>query len=92
MSRHYVGPASPLDYDEIIAISEDPNAIVAPGRLLTAGEEARCDEFADLVFYQCSLQEQALLSAAYRLTLWQGPWVECPKMNRPGYSPVYLLT
>lgn len=49
-----------LDYQEIIALSEDPTVMFedARGRPATAEELSELAQFAAAIFHQCSLEEQ----------------------------------
>ena len=49
-----------LDYQEIIALSEDPNVTFEDvrGRPPTLDELDQLAEFADSIFYQCSFEER----------------------------------
>ena len=55
-----LGPVTELDYQEIIALSEDPDVSFddVRGQPFTAERYAWLAEVADSVFYQCSLEVQ----------------------------------
>ena len=55
-----IKPVAELDYRQIIALSEDPNVSGEDvrGRPFGAGQYAELADFADSVFYRCSVDEQ----------------------------------
>ena len=58
--RGSLHPVTELDYDEIIALSEDPNVSFddVRGRPFTPDELRELAEFADSIFYECPLDVQ----------------------------------
>ena len=82
----YAGCVPKLDYDEIIALSEDPNVTAEdldPGQPATPERYAELAEFADAVFLEeCTLEEQIAVTRCLPADIAVRPLARMPEGDR----------